>query len=121
MRALLLVVGLLLASLASCGAWVCYEIEAKDEDTMSTVRAKFRCTSVGKSYNDKAQNPPLDTIADAVAFIPVYGKDGTANNQWSKWTPSGELKLYITNPALKDRFEVGKCYFVDLSDAPEDE
>lgn len=34
---------------------------------------------------------------------------------WSKWTPSGELTMTITNPAALDVLHVGKDYFLDIT------
>jgi len=84
------------------------------------VRAKMRCTGVNTSgaicaSTDK-ENPFGKMIT--VTLQPVYGgADDKANAEWSKWTPSGELKLAITNPAAYEQFEVGKAYYVDLTPA----
>jgi hypothetical protein len=32
------------------------------------------------------------------------------NGDWSKWTPSGELSITITNPAAIAQFELGEVY-----------
>ena len=52
-----------------------------------------------------------------VTLQPVY--DDGANGEWSKYTPSGELRLTITNPDAYNQFVLGKAYFVDFSEAPE--
>lgn len=44
-----------------------------------------------------------------------------ANKTWAKYTPSGKLELSIDNPDAYDALELGKCYFVDFSEAPEKE
>jgi hypothetical protein len=46
----------------------------------------------------------------------VYG-NGEANKDWSKWTPSGELKMMVTNPAAIEKFELGKEYYLDFTPA----
>lgn len=33
-----------------------------------------------------------------------------ANKDWSKYTPSGEHKMLITNPGAIDQFEIGGVY-----------
>lgn len=33
---------------------------------------------------------------------------------WSKYTPSGELKMTITNPVAMQHLQVGKDYFLDI-------
>lgn len=35
-----------------------------------------------------------------------------ANKDWSKYTPSGDIKLMITNPPAIDEFEIGGVYEV---------
>jgi hypothetical protein len=32
------------------------------------------------------------------------------NGDWSKWTPSGDLSITITNPAAIEQFEIGEIY-----------
>jgi hypothetical protein len=76
-------------------------------------RAKFVCTSIGKGIVQKP-GEKMDTIADSVVMVPVYSEE---NREWSKYTPSGELKLYISNPALEGAFQVGKEYYLDITEA----
>lgn len=44
----------------------------------------------------------------------LKGLPGTdeANKDWSKYTPSGEIKMMITNPGAVDQFELGGVYKV---------
>lgn len=44
--------------------------------------------------------------------------DGTPENQ-SFWnaTPSGSMKIVITNPAARDFLKVGKAYYLDFTEA----
>ena len=84
-----------------------------------SVRAKMRCTRYAK-FTDGGYSAKVTSIG--VTFQPVYGSgDGTnedkANAEWSKYTPSGEMNLTITNEACFDKFEVGKAYYVDISPA----
>ena len=76
-----------------------------------SVRAKFQCLSINHHHTG---NP--DAVQAEVRLIPVYG-NGEANKDWSKWTPSGELKMMITNPSAIAQFELGKEYFVDFTPA----
>jgi hypothetical protein len=50
-----------------------------------------------------------------VTLQPVY--DDGKNSEWSKWTPSGQLQMTITNPAAYEQFKLGQAYFVDLTPA----
>jgi hypothetical protein len=53
-----------------------------------------------------------------VTLQPVYGKgEDDANAEWSRWTPSGELRLLITNPVAYEQLKLGACYYVDLNPA----
>lgn len=76
------------------------------------VRAKFKVTSITHFNND-----PHNYMAD-VNLTAVHGAD---NRTWSKWTPSGSLKMSITNPEAVARLELGKHYFLDFSPAPDKE
>ena len=76
-----------------------------------TVRAKMKCfTETPLNSGD-----PNERTAQ-VHLIPVYG-DGEENKTWSKWTPSGEVRLFITNPSAIDQFEPGKEFYVDFTPA----
>lgn len=80
------------------------------------VRAKCRVT---KKVQSSSINPhEKETPQVEVTLQPVFATaDGDANKSWSQYTPSGELRLVITNPAASDAFEVGKAYFVDFTPA----
>lgn len=55
-----------------------------------------------------------------VWLAPVYSEgEDDANKQWSQYTPSGELRLVITNPEAHEQFKIGKAYFVDFTPADE--
>ena len=78
------------------------------------VRAKCRVT---KKIESSSINPHAsETPQVEVTLQPVFAtEDGDANANWSKYTPSGELRLTITNPTASDAFVVGKAYFVDFT------
>jgi hypothetical protein len=81
---------------------------------MAQVRAKFRCTE--KTQRTSASNygeaKPVDS--EEVRLLPV---SGPGNESWSKWTPGGEIRMTINNPAAVAAFDVGKDYFVDFTAA----
>lgn len=68
-----------------------------------SVRAKFKCHSI-----------LVHEAGRTVKFGAVVN-DSDENKSWSKWTPSGDLTMSITNPDAYEQFEVGKCYFLDFS------
>lgn len=72
------------------------------------VRAKFVCESKTPDQHDPS--------SVAVRFNAVYGS-GEANKEWSRWTPSGQLQMQISNPGAHEQFDVGKEYFLDFTPA----
>lgn len=82
-------------------------------------RAKCRITGV---HHLSSHAPNTDGTTPVhqvdVTLQPVFaGDDGDANSQWSKWTPSGEIRLSITNPNIFPELVNGKCFFVDFTEA----
>lgn len=78
---------------------------------MSNVRAKFFVSSI-----NHLATPGSDPVAE-ITMQPVFGSydDGAENESWSKYTPSGELRMTITNPAAIDCFSLGKAYYLDFT------
>jgi hypothetical protein len=75
---------------------------------MMNVRAKFQVQSVMHLQGGQAE----------VKLTAVHGND---NRTWTKWSPSGELRLSITNPSATEQFSPGAYVFLDFSEAPEKE
>lgn len=71
-----------------------------------TILAKFKVGSTTDFGNDNLE----------VKMTPVIG-DSEENKSFSKYTPSGDIRLHITNPAVLGFFEAGKQYFVEFSKA----
>ena len=80
---------------------------------MSKVRAKFFVESIQHS-----DIPGTEQYA-SIMMRPVFGTygDGEVNKTWSKYTPSGQLQITITNPSAIDAFEKGKAYYLDFTPA----
>lgn len=79
---------------------------------MSTMRAKLVVANVEKheSYERLTFN--------AVAKSGGYPDDGSdEDNTFAKWTPSADLSMSITNPALFGLFEIGQKFYADFSPA----
>jgi len=52
----------------------------------------------------------------AVSKSDGYPADGSdENNTFAKWTPTAELNMTITNPALIGKFTVGQEFYVDFT------
>jgi hypothetical protein len=77
------------------------------------------------------KNQPIKTAGDGyqyetieartMNFAPVYGgTDANAENKlfWQA-TPSGKLEMQMVNPEAWSQFEMGKCYYLDFTEAPE--
>lgn len=69
------------------------------------IRAKFKCTKVEQVGDDEVVK--LDAVTSGSA----------ENAEWSKYTPSGQLGMTISNPAAQGRFEAGAEYFLDFTPA----
>lgn len=66
-----------------------------------SVKAKFQCSFKSLPVNENIQ----------VNFHAVYG-NGAENKEWSKYTPSATLQMFISNPDAYNKFEVGKEYYL---------
>jgi hypothetical protein len=71
-------------------------------------QAKLKCTSVRKYESDHEE----------WEFAAVHSSDGKGNESWSKWTPSGSMKLLVTNPSLIGTIRPGAFYLVEVAEAP---
>jgi hypothetical protein len=82
------------------------------------VRAKFRCTKKTTSASCYGLVPPTEAAkvaeSEEVTLQAVMGEE---NKPWSKYTPSGELRMTINNPEAFAQFGVGKDYFIDFTPA----
>ena len=77
---------------------------------MTTTRLKMVVNTVAR-YADQYS----DTQSEQITMSAVTSdKEGAANKAWSKWTPSGELKFTVSNPAVFNKILPGQFYYVDL-------
>ena len=77
-----------------------------------SVRAKFKVTNI-KDYDDTCKTISLE----AVCAYDENGVRSDENESWSKWTPSGQININITNPDAFNQFEEGVSYYVDFTKA----
>lgn len=85
-----------------------------------TVQAKFRCTYIEEPlYLKKAREeyPDAEHQESRVIHLTAAKTSDTDNVDWSKWTPAGDIQMYVTNPAAFDQFEVGKHYALTFEEA----
>jgi hypothetical protein len=82
------------------------------------MRAKFRVqnVSVYKDDNGIVQGETLQM--HAVAREGGYPEDGSdEDNSYARWSPSGDFRIHIANPALFGKFVVGDKYYMDFTKA----
>lgn len=72
---------------------------------ISKVRAKFTVSSITTYQN---------TTDVTVKLNPVY-EDNKEDNHFSKYTPSGEIVMYVSNPPVVEFMPVGKKFYVDFT------
>jgi hypothetical protein len=75
----------------------------------ATLRLKMSIASVKSSCDQSGAK-----VSEEIALQAVYGPEGSANSQWSKWTPSAGLTMHVSNPGAFGRVLPGEFYFVDL-------
>ena len=80
------------------------------------MRAKMKVTEVD-SFEKGVEPKTFESLKfSAVCKSDGYPADGSdENNTFAKWTPSAELKMTITNPALFGKFTVGQEFYVDFT------
>jgi hypothetical protein len=79
---------------------------------MSVLRCKMR---VGQVTHVK--NADGSTSQEQVQLTAVYGPEGSANADWSKWTPSANFTICINNPDAFGKLASGHEFYVDFTPA----
>lgn len=81
-----------------------------------TVQAMFYVKEINHRYTSDAS---VNVEVKMGAAFGTYLKGlPEGNGDWSKWTPSGDLAITITNPAAVEQFEVGEVYSLTFEHAP---
>jgi len=81
--------------------------------TGAALRCKVRVSEVLHSKNDKGE-----TDQERVKLCAVYSNDPKNENaRWSKWTPSANFELYISNPAAFGKLSNGHEFYIDFTPA----
>lgn len=75
-----------------------------------TVRAKFRCNSVG-DFTPKAAG--VAAGVRVFRFAAMYDTSIPEDQRYAKYTPSGELRLSVDNPNVE--FAPGTDYYLDFT------
>ncbi len=88
---------------------------------MTTMRAKMKVGKVNTYYEN--QDGSGAVIGEQLFFVAVcpskFAEDGSAeeNNNFSRWTPSANLSMYVANPALFGKFKEGDEFYLDFTPA----
>lgn len=91
-----------------------------------TTRAKFRCTSV-----EMSSTAPVESTRHSVdgkpttaqswprtyRFAAVYDTSVPEDQRYAMYTPYGELKMIVDNPAVE--FTPGRQYYLDFTPVPD--
>ena len=79
---------------------------------MPRMRAKFQVTGVTKS-GDTMVELKMMAVTDK-----DFNPDGESDdNDFARWTPSGEVTMVITNPNLLNTFKAGQKFYLDFTEA----
>jgi hypothetical protein len=77
------------------------------------MRAKMRVSGV-EMVNDSQMELKLSAVVSGEEF----GPDGESeNNTYSRWTPTAELTMTITNPDLFGKFTADQEFYLDFTAA----
>lgn len=77
------------------------------------IRCKFVCSEVARTQAGGVNDDGTPATAERVKLHAVYDSK-ESNKAWSRWTPSGNFEVLITNPAAHGQFEPGKEYYLDV-------
>lgn len=85
---------------------------------MPKMRAKLQVSSVFPFRNEAGETTSETLYFHGVSKSGGYPSDGSdEDNSFAKWSPSVNLQMQITNPALFGQFEPGQKFYVDFSPA----
>jgi hypothetical protein len=75
-----------------------------------TVQAMFYVKERREQHTGGTDRVVEVTLAAAFGTYLKGLPEADANVDWSKYTPQGELKMTITNPAAFDEFDIGSVF-----------
>ena len=74
------------------------------------MRAKMRCHSVEPCGDGEILR------FGCVAKSSAYPEDGSdEDNSFARWSPDGDTRINVQNPALKGKIAVGDTFYVDFT------
>ncbi len=82
---------------------------------MQSMRAKVRVYNVTANKDDKDQVFSEDLTFVFPAKDGPYPPDGSdEDQQFAKYSPSGDLRLTVANPNLLGKFSIGDTFYLDF-------
>lgn len=80
-------------------------------------RLKLVCNTVKRVANSDG-----GIQAEEITFSAVMSdKEGSANKQWSRWTPVAAMSFTVTNPAVFEKILPGRFFYADLTECGKDD
>ena len=80
------------------------------------MRAKVRVSNVRPFENNGVKTQ--ENLTFNAVCPSQFGEDGSdENNTYSKWTPTAQFDMTVTNPNLFDKYKIGEEYYVDFTPA----
>lgn len=76
----------------------------------AVLRLKCMVNTV-KTVHDNEGEPSQQELTLSAVYS---NKEGSANAQWSKWTPSASLSMTVSNPSAFGKVKPGQFVYVDL-------
>lgn len=77
------------------------------------MRAKMFVTSITPNESGDEETVSFSAVCSSI------GKDGLSeDNDYAKYTPSGDASFKIANPALLGTHKVGDTFYVDFTPVP---
>jgi hypothetical protein len=79
-----------------------------------SMRAKFNLTKVTK-HNETFEELEFNAVTNK-----PFDADGKSeDNDFARWTPTGNLKMSVTNPALIGSLKEGQTFYLDFTEVVE--
>lgn len=80
------------------------------------IRAKLYVEST-KQYGENSQVTQEEIQFRAITSGKKNADDVDEDNTFSKYTPSADFRMTVTNPALLGQFKPGQKFYVDMTPA----
>lgn len=84
---------------------------------MITTICKFQVVEVRQQAWNVASAGEPKKFAETIKFKAVCADDTMENTSFSQATPTGDLEIYVTNPAVVGQFEPGSFVYLTISPA----